>query len=114
MFVLWKSLTFRRDHPELFMEGEYLPIELSGRRAKNVTAFARHLGDQWIVVAVPRLTSQFTKAGTPALGRVWADTALQLPAQAPHRWRDVFTGKNVDTPKLASIFSDLPFALLSV
>ena len=112
MFVLWKSLTFRRNRPEFFMDGEYRPLEVSGRRAENVIAFARHLGDRWILVAVPRLTSQFTKAGTPALGRVWADTALQLPAQAPRQWINIFTDKNVDTPKVADIFSDLPFALL--
>jgi len=112
MFVLWKSLTFRREHAEVFMEGEYLPIEVSGRRAENVIAFARHLGDKWILVVVPRLMSQLTKAGTPALGRVWADTVLQLPPQAPHQWRNVFTGKAVSTSKLAHIFSELPFALL--
>jgi len=94
------------------MEGEYLPIEVSGRRAENAIAFARHLGDKWILVAVPRLMSQLTKAGTPALGRVWADTVLQLPPQAPQQWRNVFTGKAVSTPKLADIFSELPFALL--
>jgi (1->4)-alpha-D-glucan 1-alpha-D-glucosylmutase len=112
MFILWKSLTFRREHPEVFMEGEYLPIEVSGRRAENVIAFARHLGDKWILVAAPRLMSQLTKAGTPALGRIWADTVLQLPPQAPRQWRNVFTGKAVNTPKLADIFSELPFALL--
>jgi (1->4)-alpha-D-glucan 1-alpha-D-glucosylmutase len=37
--LMQAGLNFRRDHPELFGEGEYIPLEVTGERADNVVAF---------------------------------------------------------------------------
>src|SRR5213595_2703181 len=50
MFLTQRVLQFRREHTELFQHGEYLPLALDGAVAESSISFARHLGDQWIVV----------------------------------------------------------------
>jgi (1->4)-alpha-D-glucan 1-alpha-D-glucosylmutase len=49
-------LAVRRAQAELFAEGAYLPLVVSGPRAADVVAFERRLGDQRAIVIAPRLT----------------------------------------------------------
>src|SRR5262249_19116035 len=51
LFVTWKLLNFRREHPNLFLEGEYIPLSVTGPSADHVIAFARRLHEDWCVVA---------------------------------------------------------------
>ena len=41
MYMIWKTLHFRREHPDLFLQGDYVPLRTAGERAENVVAFAR-------------------------------------------------------------------------
>ena len=41
LYVTSKGLRFRRDHSELFLAGEYLPLAPSGPQSEHVFAFAR-------------------------------------------------------------------------
>jgi (1->4)-alpha-D-glucan 1-alpha-D-glucosylmutase len=51
-----RILAVRRDYAELFADGSYIPLSVSGPRADNVVAFERRLGDQRAIVVAPRLT----------------------------------------------------------
>jgi (1->4)-alpha-D-glucan 1-alpha-D-glucosylmutase len=114
MFVMWKALTFRRENAELFHEGVYLPIRVTGARQDHIIAFARRLKDQWSIAVVPRLLAKFTRCGIPPLGkRAWKDTALELPKEAPSRWKNVLTNEELVAPlELSKVFASLPFGLL--
>jgi (1->4)-alpha-D-glucan 1-alpha-D-glucosylmutase len=114
MYITWKLLNFRRAHPDLFLHGEYVPLRVSGRRANHVIAFARRLHDQWSVTAVSRLVARLTKTGAPPIGeKVWRDTVIELPADAPLEWKDVLTGQELGSPLSASnLFSTLPVATI--
>ncbi len=60
--------------PELFAHGAYVPIEVAGRHAERVIAFARVHEGRWAIAAVSRLTAALDG---------WVDTRLVLPAARP-------------------------------
>jgi (1->4)-alpha-D-glucan 1-alpha-D-glucosylmutase len=105
--ALYKALTFRRAHPELFQRGDYLPAP-GGER---VCAFARRLESRWALVVAPRLVAS---AGRPPRRLLpqhdWGDAALDLPSGAPRRWRNVFTGE-IAGPGLADLLARFPVGL---
>lgn len=55
LYLTYKALHFRRANRELFAAGEYLPVEVTKPGDEHACAFARRLGDRWVLVAVPRL-----------------------------------------------------------
>jgi (1->4)-alpha-D-glucan 1-alpha-D-glucosylmutase len=96
LFVVHRTLSFRREHPEVFARGEYLPVEAAGSRRDHVCAFARTAGDGAVLVVVPRLVVGLTGgAERPPLGPdVWGKTRLLLPPElADRRYRNIFTGE---------------------
>jgi len=76
LFLTHRLLTFRRENPELFRDGSYRPLGLTGEFADCCIAFAREWEGKSIVVLAPRLSSRI---GFPPIGDVWRDTVVQLP-----------------------------------
>lgn len=123
LFLTYKALNFRRRQTELFQNGNYVPLAVSGAAASRVCAFARHDGAIWSVIVVPRFPTGVFAAENAPLGRqgTWEDTALELPADSPAAWSNVFTGETQPAHKTANgkkylylrdLFSDFPVALL--
>jgi (1->4)-alpha-D-glucan 1-alpha-D-glucosylmutase len=122
MFTLRQALLCRREHPELFTTGEYIPLHASEERDEHVCAFLRrHEGQQALAVA-PRLLTRLVLPGELPLGPdVWQESCLFLPEQEgpPGRWHNVFTGEvllpterdgRLGLP-LAAVFAHFPVAL---
>ena len=105
VFAVSRALRVRRDHPDLFARGEYLPLAAEGARAAHVFAFARRLGDAAAVVVVPRFAAGLVpEARRVPIGRdVWADTAVRLPDGLGGRWANVFTGEPVAAGELLPV-----------
>jgi (1->4)-alpha-D-glucan 1-alpha-D-glucosylmutase len=108
LFLTYQTLNFRRGHRNLFLEGEYMPLEVRGDMQEHVCAFARRCGDEWVVAAVPRLMAGSMSFGNiGSLAQVWGTAGISLPQAAPRDWRNVLTGE-----KLASVagqdFRELP------
>ncbi len=81
LYLIWKTLEFRRAHEALFRNGEYIPLRVSGDHAAKICAFARrHEGSTAIVIA-PRLFLRLLgERADPPLGLdVWGDTTIELP-----------------------------------
>ena len=115
MFLTQRLLRFRNEHVDLFKRGSYLPIPGSGTFADCCVSFARQLGDQWIVVIAPRLSS---RVGFPPIGAKWKDTIVDLAGNLPiDRVREIFTGRELRIEnrqlRLADAMSILPFAALT-
>ena len=115
MLVTWRGLRARRAEPDLFLRGDYLPLEARGHAAAHLVAFARRRQEAWLVCAVPRLPARLA-AGFPLGGRVWRDTALALPPGAPADWVDLVSGAGARAEggelQAADLFQSLPVALL--
>ncbi|HZO24871.1 MAG TPA: malto-oligosyltrehalose synthase [Chloroflexota bacterium] len=105
LFVTWQALRFRREHPELFQHGAYLPLSVAGPLEEHLIAFVRELDDDQIVVAAPRLVARLLQDGPDASqpgplrfrAGVWDETALLLPDRPGKRYRNLFTGQVVET-----------------
>ncbi|MBX9579968.1 MAG: malto-oligosyltrehalose synthase [Gemmataceae bacterium] len=97
VFAVSRALRLRRDHPDLFARGEYLPLAAEGPQAGHVFAFARRLGGAAAVVIVPRLSAGLVPdGGRPPVGPgVWADTVVRLPDGLGGRWTNAYTGEAV-------------------
>ncbi|WP_329063043.1 malto-oligosyltrehalose synthase [Amycolatopsis sp. NBC_01480] len=99
LLVVRKTLTLRRERPELFTG--YRPLHAEGAAAEHLLAFQR--GED-LAVAVTRLPVGLARGGG------WRDTVLPLTEGV---WTDVLTGRTVgDRPAAASLFDRYPVALL--
>jgi len=126
-FTLWRALQVRQAHADLVTCGEYIPLEVDGRHSEHIFAFARRLGDQWLIAAVPRLTHVLRcqdPAGMVGPGMLkvnWHDTGLLLPEGAPADWtsawdQQAITASETVTGRMSLTATDLlasmPVALL--
>ena len=108
-------LIHRKENSDLFNKGTYLPLEVKGRHAKHVFAFARRYKHYWTIVALPLNLAGVVK-DIEELELDWKDTRIIIPAEAPLEWTHVINGEDgqiVDGELLiSSIFKELPLALL--
>jgi (1->4)-alpha-D-glucan 1-alpha-D-glucosylmutase len=98
--VVSAALRSRRERPDTFLHGGYLPVLAEGAGAEHVIAFLR--GDD-VLVAVTRWTVRLNETG-------WGDTVLALPDGT---WTDRLTGATwTSAAPAAEVFAALPVALL--
>jgi (1->4)-alpha-D-glucan 1-alpha-D-glucosylmutase len=124
LHVIQRGLAYRRQHPRLFLQGDYVPLEIRGDRANHVCAFARTHADEQVVIAVPRLLARLTENGAPLGYPVWGDGRVVLPVGGGDRvYRNLFTGEVIEatdpgeahrTLALAAVFSGFPVAVLEL
>ena len=123
LLVTARLLALRRQHPELLLGGEYLPLETRGVHTDRVVAFARTLGDARLVVVAPRLVAPLLPEndGLRIPAAAWADTAVRLPPGDRERaWRDLLSGASRRVPAdgdgawlpAAELLTPLPVAAL--
>ena len=97
LYTLWQTLSLRQRWPEVFCDGEYLPLTVSGQGAAHVCAFARRAGDRVLITLVPRLSVRLVgELNAQPLGfKVWGDTVLELPHElALLSWFNVLSGES--------------------
>jgi (1->4)-alpha-D-glucan 1-alpha-D-glucosylmutase len=115
------GLRLRRRLGPVFLEGDYLPLEVEGAHSEHVVALARRLDDGLVVAIVPRLCGGLGAASLrlPMGARVWRDTRVRLPA-GTGKLVDAFTGTSIEpqrngderTLALAQALEELSVALL--
>lgn len=102
-WVISAALCFRKDNRELFEAGEYVPLQGFGRGADHIISFARRHGSSYVIAAVPRHASEFSALEKFPLGRrIWRDSYIILPDDAPSSWLNVLT----DEPLNAALADD--------
>jgi (1->4)-alpha-D-glucan 1-alpha-D-glucosylmutase len=121
--MIWKTLTLRRQQPDLFRDGDYTPLTVTGSKADHVCAFARRFQAQEAFIIAPRLFARLLGGETKVqpLGEVvWQDTRLELTNGEVRRYVNVFTRETL-TPEtsgetlilpLARVLNYFPLALL--
>lgn len=123
LYVTMVALDYRRSHPALFLEGEYVPLQAQGSKEAHLCAFTRLHQDQAVVAVVPRLVAGLAQdQGIPPVGPgVWGDTCVTVPSWRPTtRYLNLFTGERLatgtdgdrQTLALSEVLSELPVALL--
>ena len=81
LYLIWKTLQFRRAHEALFARGEYIPLRASGEHAAKICAFARRHDGTLAIILAPRLYLRLLgeRADPPLGADVWGDTRIELP-----------------------------------
>jgi (1->4)-alpha-D-glucan 1-alpha-D-glucosylmutase len=118
-FVTWRALNCRREHPDLFRDGDYVPLHADGPRADHICAFARRRKEELAVVVAPRLFKKLQECGGEA-GAVWQGNRLEVPA--PGDYCNALTGEchaaEEDQGRfwlpLAAVLGHFPVALLMI
>jgi (1->4)-alpha-D-glucan 1-alpha-D-glucosylmutase len=106
-------------------------LEIKGKSAAHVIAFAREHNHQWIITVVPRLTASLLELDNLERLRTakpvdeiisaatWGDTVAILPGEiASCKAVNLFDQESLDplegTIKLSSVFAHFPVAILKV
>lgn len=123
LYMIYKALNYRKENRKLFERGEYLPLEVMGKREDNVCAFVRRIGNTRIISAVPRFFTKLIPQPTdlPFGEKVWGDSFIVVPIAEPGaRYRNIFTDelltarnyKDATALHLSEIFSNFPVAMM--
>ena len=123
LWITTMALQHRRNHPSLFLEGQYLPLEAEGPQSPHVCSFGRIKEGQAAVTIVPRFISNLCPAPEqwPIGTEVWGDTSLCLPTElANSQFKNLLTGETIASSQqsekatlpLDKILQHFPIALL--
>ena len=119
LYLTWRALETRRAGPQLFQPGEYLPLPVSGELP--VCAFARRHGAHWLIAAAPLRLRGYLSDHDELCWNAGVAGGIELPAAAPLRWRNLWTGAEITAAasaasnpvlSLAAVFGALPGAWL--
>lgn len=101
LYLLFKSLHFRKINPDLFLEGDYVPLKIEGPRKDNLVAFARMSGNKILIVAAGRFFMDLIsdEIQEPVGAEIWADTKILLPKDwnRERTVTDIFTGETISS-----------------
>lgn len=95
LLVTAAGLRLRTEMADVFLDGQYLPLEVETSVDGLAIAFARVHADGRAAIAIaPHLVSRLVSAERPVpLGETWRTSRVLLPkALAPLTFTDVFTG----------------------
>ncbi len=123
LYLHWVALGYRREQPDLYERGHYIPLQVEGPHADRVVAFARELDGRAAIAVAPRLVASMMgpEGDRPPVGDVWESTSLIVPPSlASTRWSDRLSGASFEvngsgkgrTLPLTALFAHLPVALL--
>ncbi len=116
LFLVYRALKARRENIGIFQNGDYIPVEIKGRYRENIVSFARKDKNSWSITVAPRFfVNLIEKDKYPFGEEVWEDTHIVLPDEAPIKWKDAITDKNIEGEgilSLGEILSSFPVSLL--
>lgn len=116
--LIRRTLALRQRAPHLFAEGSYRSIEVDGPLQDSVVAFVREAGEDWLLVAAPRLlTPTVSEPQGLRLDReALVGTSLDLGRALGKRGHDALRDRSIDLPRrlgLDTIWDDVPLTLVS-
>lgn len=117
-WITYTLLHERAKLPDVFTQGEYIPLVVEGEYKSHVIAYARRYKKTWYIVVAPlhlALLGKIQKKGP--LDIRWKDTRIVLPPEVPAEIINLLqkkTGKHTGTLAVKDIFTDVPLALLKL
>ncbi|MCF7709183.1 MAG: malto-oligosyltrehalose synthase, partial [Verrucomicrobia bacterium] len=123
LYIIWKTMNYRKAHPSLFDFGNYIPLQTGGAAGDHVCAFLRKTNNALALVAVPRLVYTLT-GGKPILpigDDVWRDTTIALPPSTSalqgyniltHERTEIRYNDEGGSLRVADLFHSIPLAIL--
>lgn len=115
LFVLKLLTQLRQQQPDLWSEGEYIPLPVTGRFKNQILCFARKKGNKNAIVAIPLHTASLSQLSEKDFRQFdWKDTAVRLPNDFPTEWLSLFSEQTYKGQKLfaKNLFASWPFSIL--
>jgi malto-oligosyltrehalose synthase/4-alpha-glucanotransferase len=116
LFFLQQMLKLKGEYPDVFDQGQYLPLSVKGKYSDHVLAFARHYQNTWLVFIMPIQLSSILNSDPAKIENIdWEDTYLELPKAIGEEYNDLLRHKSGTTTKelsLKKLLKDLPYAIL--
>jgi (1->4)-alpha-D-glucan 1-alpha-D-glucosylmutase len=123
LWITVAGLRLRRKHPDLFLKGQYLPLETQSVVKGSIVAFARVFNEDIVIFVAPRLCARLPRDGSvvPLGADCWKTSRVLLPADLASRtYRHVLTGAELRPTTTASeswlfagqIFETVPVGIL--
>ncbi|MBD2482572.1 malto-oligosyltrehalose synthase [Planktothrix sp. FACHB-1365] len=117
LFLIYQGLIVRKQYLEVYQQGTYIPLEITGDYAEHILAFARTYGQQIIITIVPQFLTNLVEPKQFPLGQmIWKDTAIEIPEEWSTDWEDTLTHqliKGSPSLKIGDILTVFPVALLT-
>jgi len=106
LFVTERLLNLRNNHIELFLNGDYSALAVTGGKGNHVVAFKRSLAKEDVIAITARFFASHAEVGS----QYWQDQTIQLS----RKYRDAFTGAvyEAGSVQLKELFQHLPFSVL--
>jgi (1->4)-alpha-D-glucan 1-alpha-D-glucosylmutase len=101
-----KTLTFRRNHPEVFLFGEYIPLQVTGT-SPVTCAYLRRYENQAVMIIIPLALAAVNER---------SDEFVILPPELAGTWINVFTRTETvvtDQISVTRLLTGFPVALLA-
>jgi (1->4)-alpha-D-glucan 1-alpha-D-glucosylmutase len=123
LYIMYRSLNYRKANPQVFMEGTYIPLMSEGDLRDHVCAFARRRGEKVVLVVVPRFLAGLMKSldDMPLGKQVWGDSRIVIPDEiSGDQFRNIFTNEMIEAEieeggkvlTLSKVFANFPVAML--
>ncbi|MGE8105375.1 malto-oligosyltrehalose synthase [Allorhizobium sp. NPDC080224] len=92
-----RGLSLRNRYPQLFLQGRYLPLTITGPRQSQVVAFAREIDGAASITVACRLPIAMLQAGEGLTSeQFWGDTLVEMPeALAGHGWTESLSDRQI-------------------
>ena len=123
LYLTWRTLQARRQHPGIFQTGKYIPLRVEGRAARHLLAFARVTDDASAITIVPRLCGRLLEQRSSLLDpEIWDGTRINVPTEVPAAtYQNWLTGENIAIDRApngtlhseaSALMKDFPWILL--
>jgi malto-oligosyltrehalose synthase/4-alpha-glucanotransferase len=116
LWLTQQLFALRRKEPDLFLEGDYSPLEVKGIYKNEVMAFARIHRRQVLIVVIPLHVARLCKQQEKDLLNLdWKDTAVMLPKSLETAWQNVLSGQAQefkDVIPLSQLLTSLPVSIM--
>ncbi len=119
LWLQYLLLQDRKHNPDDYRAASYIPLEVKGKYADHILAFARRGVQSSTVVVLPLHIAALCEAEkTDILNLNWKNTRIEVPAGAPEAWRNLLNGVagkiKSGSIKVQELFTALPMAVLKL
>lgn len=109
----------RKNNPDDYKTAGYLPLEVKGKYADDILAYARKGPQTWTIVVVPLHIAAICESENSDIFSInWKNTRIEVPAGAPEAWSHLLSQEKGKVKggviKIEEIFKALPLAVLKL
>jgi (1->4)-alpha-D-glucan 1-alpha-D-glucosylmutase len=115
LFLTYQVLQARQAYQQLFQQGDYRPLKVSGAFTDHIIAFARTFDHQAAIAIVPRFLTSVIQPNQLPLDQVWQDTQVDVSCLISTNWINVITQQSlsgINKIAVSDALNHFPVALL--